>query len=72
MEDITKIPHTELMEDKHTSLADIDVCRAALGMGVTTYGNGKNTQRRLEVNQDIVKKIDAELARRKAEAAPAA
>lgn len=72
MEDITKIPHTELMQDKHESLADITVCQSALDMGVTTYGNGKSVQERLWAAQDKVAKIDAELARRKAEAAPAA
>lgn len=72
MEDITKIPHTELMKDKHESLADITVCKSALDMGVTTYGKGRSVQRRLEGNQGIVKKIDAELARRLAAAAPAA
>lgn len=66
MEDITKMPHTELMKDKTESLAFIEVCQSALDMGVTTYGNGKSVQRRLEVNQGIVRKIDAELARREA------
>ena len=70
MTDITKIPHTELMKDKHESLADINVCRAALGMGVATYGNGKSTQKRLDTNKRIVKKIDAERARRETDDAP--
>lgn len=72
MEDITKIPHTELMKDKHESLADIDVCRTALDMGVTTYGNFQKVRERLEGNQDIVRKIDAELSRRLAAVAPVA
>ncbi len=72
MEDITEIPHTELMKDKHESIADIDVCQLALAQGVTTYGKGRSVRERLKVNQGIVAKIDTELARRKAEAAPAA
>lgn len=72
MEDITKMPHTKLIKVKHESLADIRVCQDALDMGVTTYDKGKSVQERLEGNQDNVRKINAELARRLAEAAPAA
>lgn len=65
MSDITKIPYTELIKDKYESLADIDVCTTALEIGVTTYSNGRSTQKRLSVNRGIVDMIDAELARRK-------
>jgi hypothetical protein len=71
MEEIAKIPYTELIRDRDESVADISVCETALSLGITTYGDGKSTQRRLEVNQGVVEKIDAELARRKQAAAAA-
>ena len=63
--DITKIPTEELLTDRVESLQDIQVCRTALAQGITEYSNGKSVQHRLDVNREIVVKIDSELARRK-------
>ncbi len=62
--DIKTLPESELMADRAACLKDIKVCEWALIIGVATYGRGESVQRRLGVNQEIVKVIDEELERR--------
>lgn len=64
MEDLTTTSHTDLMKDKHTALAVIDVCQVALDLSMMTFRDGQSVQERLEANQEKVKAIDVELARR--------
>lgn len=45
-------------------MRDIIDCKTALSVGVTAYSGGSVTER-LKVNQDIVKKIDTEILRRR-------
>ena len=60
---IEMIPTEELLKDKKESLADIEICKEALMLNITTYSRG-SVQERLEVNQKIVKQINEELGRR--------
>lgn len=64
--DITTAPVSELLGDFLDCQADIALCRFALTMGVTTYGDGCEVQERLERNQIVFDLINAELARREA------
>ncbi len=61
--DIEKIPKQELIKDREESLVDIKVCRKALSLGVTNYSGG-STQERLDINLQILDKIDNEILRR--------
>lgn len=63
-EAITKIPLNELINDRCASIMDAKLCQWAIVHGHTEYSDGKSTQRRLDINQDIIEKIDAELERR--------
>lgn len=65
--DITKIPKDELRKDLDETYGDIIDCEAALKLGIKTYGNGKSVKERLEANQSIRAKIEAELKRRRTE-----
>ena len=60
---IEKIPKQELLKDREESLADIEVCKKALLIGVTNYSGG-STQERLDINKQILEKIDVEILRR--------
>lgn len=62
--DITQIPDDELKHDRAESVLDAKVCEIALIQGIETYSGGESVQHRLDVNRAIIKKIDAELARR--------
>ena len=62
--DITKISIDALKKDKEASLQDIITCETALGFGVCQYSGG-SVRERLNVNKEIVEKIDKELLRRK-------
>lgn len=61
---IQQIPIDKLLQDRADCLSDISICNWALLLDVTEYSGG-SVQRRLEVNQEIVAKIEAELWRRK-------
>jgi len=65
VEDITKIPQSELESDLADTVKDILVCQAALKVGIDTYGKGDSTQHRLDVNLRIERMITNELNRRK-------
>lgn len=69
---ITEIPLSELHADLDASLNDIKVCELALLQGVTVYFEGTprefSVQARLDINRDIVARIEAEIARREAAA----
>lgn len=61
--DIKTISLHELVQDKQESLADIEICKQALAIGIHEYTRGR-VQDRLETNIKIVEKIDEELKRR--------
>ncbi len=65
--DITKIPLNTLIADRYASIIDVKLCKWAIVHGHTEYGDGKSIQRRLDINQNIIEKIDAELERRENE-----
>lgn len=65
MSDITTFSYAELLADRDASEQDIRLCQFALSCGYTHHKDGCQVQERLEVNQNIIKKIDAELERRK-------
>ncbi len=65
--DITKTPLNELINDRCASIMDVKLCECPIVHGHTEYGNEKSTQRRLDINQSIIKKIDVELEWRKME-----
>lgn len=60
--DIAHIPTAELLQDLVDTIEDIRVCRTALSIDIRTYGDGNSVAERLEVNQKIKTKIEAELA----------
>lgn len=62
---IFTIPDEELERDRKDSIADIDICRAALSIGYHTHRDGLPVQERIDGNQKIIAKIEAERARRK-------
>ncbi len=63
--DITQLPLEELHEDLAASFCDIKVCNLALLHNIFTYGEtGKSVVKRLSINEQIVVKINCELARR--------
>ncbi len=62
--DITRIPTKEMIDDRSASRIDLHVCLVLLAHDHTHYSDGKSIQDRHDVNADIIKKIDAELARR--------
>ncbi len=62
--DITKIPDEKLQKDLEDSRGDVSVCKIALYNGVKFYSGG-SVQSRLEVNEKIIVKIEAEQKRRK-------
>jgi hypothetical protein len=66
MTDITTIPEAELRKDLQDSHDDIARCKIQLFLGITSY-NGNSYQERLDTNQRIIEKIEAELARREKE-----
>lgn len=64
-ENITSYTMGELLRDRQDSLLDIATCQRALANGILTYGYGNHSVReRLDRNTEIVRIIDAELARR--------
>lgn len=63
---ISKIPTTELLDDRAVCGTDIRLCVIALRGGIEIYGDGDSVEERLEGNKTIIAKIDAELARRSA------
>lgn len=60
---IKKISIAELIKDKDESIADIKVCEQALSLGVARYSGGF-VRGCLNINKNIIVKIDAELLRR--------
>ena len=58
--DITKIPIQKLLEDKEESIVDKRDCMKALMFGVRTYSGG-SVKERLDINDNIINKIDKEL-----------
>ena len=60
---ITTIPEEELQKDLQDSKADIALCKTVLELGIFEYYGGF-VQVRLISNRQIVKAIEAELARR--------
>jgi hypothetical protein len=62
--DIECIPIDELINDRFSSLADIELCKLALLYGVDEYSGGK-VQDRIDNNLKIISVIDLELERRK-------
>ena len=65
--DITKLPESELLEDREASITDISICEIALIIGLTHIDESMTTQQRLDINKSVIEKIDAELNRRKTE-----
>lgn len=65
--DITKIPLSELIDDKYASIMDVKLCAWAIAHGHTEYGDGHSMQSRLDINQNIIEKIDVELKQRELE-----
>jgi len=63
-EDITKIPESELLADLKETEDEIFICEWAIEAGVYTYGDGEKVSERLRVNEDIERRILAELERR--------
>ena len=61
--DTDKIPIEDLLQDRTTSLNDIQVCATALLLGIKKY-SGSTCMDRLEINLRIVKVIDSELKKR--------
>jgi len=61
--DIKTILMKELLTDKEDCIVDIKVCQKALALGTTQYSGG-SIQNRLDVNKEIIIKIDKEIARR--------
>lgn len=68
MKDITEIPENKLLKDKDESYKDIINCEAVLKIGVKNYSGGSVLER-LNVNKEIINKIDNELDRRKCQPA---
>ena len=64
MTDIMTIPDAELKKDLDETFGDILTCQAALKLGIETYANGESVRRRLDTNEKIKDKIEAELKRR--------
>jgi hypothetical protein len=62
--DFSAIPRSELLQDLADTENDIVACETALAIGVTEYGDGESVQRRLDVNRQIKRVIEAELQRR--------
>jgi len=62
--DITEFPTDMLLQDKNTSVFDIELCEMALANNITEYGNAEQVAWRLSSNRKIVGVIDAELKRR--------
>ena len=60
---ITTIPEEELRADLEDSRNDIALCEMALRLDIIKYPSG-NVAERLNCNRQIVKAIEAELARR--------
>lgn len=69
MTDIAAIPLDEMLRDRADAFADIVICQKALCLGITAHRDGYPVEERLRVNEKIVERIDAEIARRKAGAA---
>lgn len=65
MIEIEAIPDAQLQADLDDSLEDIIVCGTCLSVGVLFHRDGYSVAERLRINQQIVKKIEAELHRRK-------
>lgn len=63
MSDLSAIPEAELLNDLEETNADIELCKEALSQGVFIYSGGR-VRERLEANQEIKAKIEAELKRR--------
>ena len=61
---IQKIPLNELKDDRAASIIDARLCDIALSLGIATYDNNESVKHRMEVNQKIVRAINAELVRR--------
>ena len=66
MDDITKIPTSELEKDLADSYDDLVVCERALSMGIDSY-SGESVEHRIRGNKHFIKVITAELARRNAD-----
>lgn len=65
---IRAIPLVELLNDKAASKADIEQCSMGLLQGLMRI-NGTRLGERIDVNQQVIEKIDAELERRNHEQA---
>lgn len=52
-----------LMQDRKESVSDVGVCTCAILNGIKEYSGG-SVQERLDTNNKIIEKIDAELKRR--------
>ena len=61
--DIKTITTEKLLEDRRESVEDVGNCRLALDVGVKEYSGG-SVKARLETNERIIKRIDAEIQRR--------
>ena len=61
---ITEIPTDEMIRDRDESEADIKICQTVLACGVTHHRDGLPVRDRINSNRQIIKRIDAELARR--------
>lgn len=59
----------ELASDRAASVADIEICGAALRLGVRFHRDGLSVEQRLKTNRDIIETIDAEILRRETAAA---
>jgi hypothetical protein len=66
MADITEIPLDELLADRDASVQDIRICNLALASGVTHHRDGFPVKERIDGNERIISKINAELALRAA------
>lgn len=64
MINLSRLTVSEMIKDKAETLEDIAVCKKALLLGITTYGEGESTAERLRVNKEILATIKAELLRR--------
>jgi len=62
--DITEFPTDMLLQDKNTSVFDIELCEMALANNITEYGASEQVAWHLRNNRKIVGVIDAELKRR--------
>lgn len=60
---IKDIPFEDLFKDLKETYEDINLCSAAIRIGILTYSGGR-VQERLDSNRRIRRNIELELARR--------